>query len=86
MGWLAAGNCSNTFFTEAGWQYVLYAVGWKTDLGGKAGIYRYHDEARQAFARVRGQADHAIGALPSNRDLVNQAPVRGFGPQQGVAA
>lgn len=73
-------------FTEASWQYVLYGMGWKTDLSAKAGIYRYHDDARQAFARVRGQAGYAIGALPTNRDLVNQAHARAFGQQQGVAA
>lgn len=72
-------------FMESSWQYVLYGMGWKTDLGAKAGIYRYHDDARQAFAQVRGQAQYAIRTLPSNRELVNYAHTRGFGPQ-GVAA
>ena len=72
-------------FTESSWQYVLYGMGWKTDLSAKAGIYRYHDDARQAFERVRGQAEYAIRTLPSNRDLVNFAHTRRFGPQ-GIAA
>jgi tryptophan halogenase len=71
-------------FTEASWQYVLYGMGWKTDLTAKAGIYRYHDDARQAFARVRSQADYAVRTLPSNRDLVNCAHRGRFG--EGVAA
>src|SRR5438874_5359071 len=72
-------------FTESSWQYVLYGMGWKTDLSAKAGIYRYFDDAAQAFARVREQAQFAIRTLPSNRELVNYAHSHAFGPQ-GVAA
>ena len=38
-------------FTEHSWQYVLYGMGYKTDLAPRAGLYKYHEEARQAFAR-----------------------------------
>jgi tryptophan halogenase len=72
-------------FTESSWQYVLYGMGGKTDLSPKAGIYRYYDDARQAFARVRQQGEFAIRTLPSNRELVNYAHGHAFGPQ-GVAA
>jgi len=68
-------------FTEPSWQYVLYGMGWKTDLSAKAGAYRYHDDARAAFADVRRQADYAIRTLPSNRELVRYAQTAGFGPQ-----
>jgi flavin-dependent dehydrogenase len=68
-------------FTEPSWQYVLYGMGWKTDLSAKAGVYRYHDDARAAFAEVRRQADYAIRTLPSNRQLVQYAQSAGFGPQ-----
>ena len=72
-------------FSEASWQYVLYGMGWKTDLSAKAGIYRYYDDARQAFARIAQHGEFAIRALPSNRELVNYAHTHAFGPQ-GVAA
>src|SRR5438270_910460 len=72
-------------FTESSWQYVLYGMGWKTDLSAKAGIYRYFDDADRAFARVREQAQFAIRTLPSNRELVNYAHSHAFGAQ-GVAA
>lgn len=72
-------------FPDSSWQYVLYGMGWKTDLSAKAGIYRYFDDARQAFARVREQAQFAIRTLPTNRDLVNYAHGHSFGAQ-GVAA
>jgi flavin-dependent dehydrogenase len=69
-------------FTEPSWQYVLYGMGWKTDLSAKAGVYRYHDDAHAAFADVRRQADYAIRTLPSNRELVQYAQTTGFGPQE----
>jgi hypothetical protein len=56
-------------------------MGWKTDLSAKAGVYRYHDDARAAFADVRRQADYAIRTLPSNRELVQYAQTGRFGPQ-----
>jgi len=68
-------------FTEPSWQYVLYGMGWKTDLSAKSGVYRYHDDARAAFADVQRQADYAIRTLPSNRQLVQYAQTAGFGPQ-----
>lgn len=68
-------------FAEPSWQYVLYGMGWKTDLSAKAGAYRYHDDARAAFAEVQRQADYAIRTLPSNRELVRYAQTAGFGPQ-----
>lgn len=66
-------------FTEPSWQYVLYGMGWKTDLSAKAASLRYHDDARRAFAEVRRQADFAIRNLPSNRELVEYAQHHRFG-------
>lgn len=73
-------------FTDASWQYVLYGMGWKTDLSARAGAYRYVSEARQAFAEVERQSAFAIANLPSNRQLIEYARHHRFGPQQGVAA
>jgi tryptophan halogenase len=72
-------------FTEASWQYVLYGMGWKTDLSAKAGVYRYRDDARLAFDQVDKQIDFALANLPTNRDLVEFARSHRFGAQ-GVAA
>jgi glycine/D-amino acid oxidase-like deaminating enzyme len=73
-------------FTPESWQYVLYGMGWKTDLSAKAGIYRYTDDARAAFAEVRRQAQFAIANLPTNRELIEYARTRSFGPQNAAAA
>jgi tryptophan halogenase len=66
-------------FTEASWQYVLYGMGWKTDLSDRAGAYRYADDARRAFTEVERQAAFAIANLPSNRQLIDYARTRNFG-------
>jgi len=60
-------------FPDASWQYVLYGMGWKTDLTARSGTYRFRDEARRAFDEVERQARHAIANLPSNRELVSFA-------------
>jgi tryptophan halogenase len=66
-------------FTEHSWQYVLYGMGFRSDLRAKAGAFRYFDEARQAFADIRRQAAHAMATLPTNRELVEHAKTRRFG-------
>jgi len=65
-------------FTEHSWQYVLYGMGYKTDLAPRAGLYKYRDEARQAFAEIRRQADFARRALPTHRELLRSALTREF--------
>jgi len=70
-------------FTEASWQYVLYGMGYRTDLRPRAGVLRFYDEAREAFAEIRRQADFACRMLPTNRQLLDTARVRAFG-QAGV--
>ncbi|WP_267394141.1 MULTISPECIES: tryptophan halogenase family protein [unclassified Sphingomonas] len=66
-------------FTEASWQYVLYGMGWKTDLAARGGSLRFADDARRAFAEVRQQAGYAVQNLPSNRDLTSYAQAHRFG-------
>lgn len=72
-------------FTEASWQYVLYGMGWKTDLSAKAAVFRFADEAKAAFANIQRQADFAIRQLPTNRDLVTFAHKSNFGPKDAAA-
>jgi hypothetical protein len=66
-------------FPETSWQYVLYGMGYKTDLGPRAGVLKYYDEAREAFAEIRRQADFACRTLPTNRELLDAAHTRRFG-------
>ena len=49
-------------FTEHSWQYVLYGMGYKTDLAPRAGLYKFHEEAerrsRRSAARRSSPAEH----------------------------
>jgi tryptophan 7-halogenase len=69
-------------FTEHSWQYVLYGMGYKTDLSRRAGLHKYYDEAKQAFAEIRRQGEFACRALPAHRDLLQSALTREFGPER----
>jgi tryptophan 7-halogenase len=66
-------------FTEHSWQYVLYGMGYKTDLVPRAGLYKYYEEAKLAFAEIRRQAELACRALPTHRELLQSALTREFG-------
>jgi flavin-dependent dehydrogenase len=66
-------------FTESSWQYVLYGMGYETDLSLRAGVYKYHREAGEAFAEIRRQAQFACRSLPSHRELLQSARTREFG-------
>jgi flavin-dependent dehydrogenase len=72
-------DLNSDIFTEHSWQYVLYGMGYKTDLTPRAGLYKYYDEAREAFAEIRRQAQFACRSLPAHRDLLQAALTRDFG-------
>jgi tryptophan 7-halogenase len=72
-------------FKESSWQYVLYGMGYKTDLRPRAGALKYYNEARAAFAQIRRQADFACRTLPTNRELIEIARSRPFGQPSASA-
>ena len=72
---------NHDIFTEANWQYVLYGMGYKTDLEAQRGLYRYFDEAKAQFAEIRRQGDYAMSVLPTHRDLIEQVCLHGFKPE-----
>jgi flavin-dependent dehydrogenase len=67
-------------FPDTSWQYVLYGMGYKTDMQPRAGVLKYYSEAREAFAEISRQADFASRAMPTNRELLEAARTRRFGP------
>ena len=69
---------NHDIFTDANWQYVLYGLGYKTDLSAQAGAYRYYDDARARFADIRRQGDIALSSLPTHRALIDQVRQSGF--------
>ncbi|MDE1146181.1 MAG: tryptophan 7-halogenase [Azospirillaceae bacterium] len=73
-------------FTDSSWQFVLYGMGYKTDLRAKAGAFRFMDEAKREFAAIRQQADRALTLLPRHRDLVAQIYRHGLRPTRAPLA
>lgn len=67
-------------FPPESWQYVLYGMGYKTDLSAKASIFRYYDEAREEFEDIRQQSGNACRIMPTNRDLIEQIKKHGLRP------
>jgi tryptophan halogenase len=66
-------------FTEHSWQYVLYGMGYQTDLASRAGIQKYYGEAEKTFAEIRRQAQFACRTLPAHRALLQSAITQEFG-------
>jgi flavin-dependent dehydrogenase len=65
-------DLNHDIFLAANWQYVLYGMGYRTDLSAQAGTLRYRDEARRAFAEMREQQANALRRLPPQRALVTR--------------
>ena len=64
---------------ESSWRHVLYGMGYETDLRPRARALRHNDEARAAFAEIRGHSDFRCSTLPTNRELIATARDRAFG-------
>jgi tryptophan halogenase len=71
-------------FHHDSWKYVIYGMGFRTDLRAKAPAFRYYREAQEEFARIRTQSSQAAAILPSHRDLIEDI-YRGGYPCQASA-
>jgi tryptophan halogenase len=72
-------------FPYFSYQYVLYGMGFRTDL--EAARSRYSAlsaPARQAFAHLRGFAQQARADLPTHRALIDQIYRNGFQTKPGA--
>lgn len=66
-------------FPYCSYQYVLYGMGFRTDLEGARSRYSASSApARQAFAQLRGIAKQACAELPTHRALIDQIYRNGF--------
>lgn len=59
-------------FAFFNYQYILYGMGFETDLADGAGEFPDVAGAAKLFAKIRGFADRATQDLPSHRDLITQ--------------
>jgi tryptophan halogenase len=65
-------------FAFFNYQYILYGMGFKTDLADGAGEFPDVAAAAKLFAKIRGFADRATLDLPSHRDLIARINASGF--------
>ncbi|MBR0552809.1 tryptophan halogenase family protein [Stakelama marina] len=73
-------DTNHDIFDENSWQYILYGMGFKTDISARAGALRYYDDARREFESIRQQSANAMTAVPSHRALVSEVIANGFRP------
>ena len=59
-------------FAFFNYQYILYGMGFQTDLSAARGAYPNIESAEKTFARIRSYGDHAVRDLPSHRALIRQ--------------
>ena len=67
-------------YLPASWQFVLYGMEFRTDLGAAKQIYTRTEDARQEFRVIRQMSDRALGDLPLHRDLIEYALKGGATP------
>jgi tryptophan halogenase len=59
-------------FAFFNYQYILYGMGYFTDLGGARADFTQGQEADRIFAKIRRFGDRALVGLPSHRALIEQ--------------
>lgn len=57
-------------FALANYEFVLYGMGFRTELHAASARYPHAMRARHEFSRVRQAAERAVTALPPHRDLL----------------
>lgn len=65
-------DASHDIFDENSWQYILYGMGFKTDIIARAGALRFYEGALQEFESIQKQSKTALTAVPTHRELINQ--------------
>jgi len=68
--WLSDFAHQDEVFSAASYQYVLYGMGFRTQVRETERFARDAEAARRLFARNHEQADRVIGGLPGNRELL----------------
>lgn len=76
-------DASHDIFDENSWQYILYGMGFQTDMRARSGALRFYDDAKREFESIRQQSQNARRAVPSHRHLVNEVVSGGFQTRGG---
>jgi hypothetical protein len=59
-------------FAFFNYQYILYGMGYRTDMSAARADFTQVDEAEKLFAKIRRFGDRALVDLPTHRWLVQQ--------------
>jgi hypothetical protein len=59
-------------FAFFNYQYILYGMGYATDLSAGRADFTQAEEASRLFAKIQRFADRAVAELPSHRALIQQ--------------
>ena len=76
-------------FAFFNYQYILYGMGYRTDMEGARADFTQVAEAERLFAKIRRFGDRALVDLPSHKSLIQQInaqPVRAPTPLMGAHA
>ncbi len=65
-------------FAYFNYQYILYGMGFDTDIGVLSSAAGDSAAAQKIFEKIRGFGEHAVKDLPSHRELIEQIYRSGF--------
>jgi tryptophan 7-halogenase len=65
-------------FESFNYQFILYGMGFRSDVQANAAAYPYVDQARAEFGRIRQAQQRAVAGLPDHRALIDQVYSTGF--------
>jgi len=65
-------------FAFFNYQYILYGMGFRTDLSGVRAQFPNVEDAERTFARIRNFGERATLDLPPHRTLIRQIQAEGF--------
>ena len=60
------------------YQYVLYGMGFRSDVGANAAAYPHTEAAKLEFHRVQAASQRAAAAMPMHRALLDEVYAHGF--------
>jgi tryptophan 7-halogenase len=68
-------------FKYQSYQYILFGMGFRSDMRGNESAYPFTAEAEKEFRRVQAASQQALKALPDHRALLDQVYKHGFRPK-----
>ena len=72
-------------FAFFNYQYILYGMGYRTDMSAARADFTQVDEAERLFAKIRRFGDRALADLPDHGALIRQINAPAARPLAGVA-